>query len=67
MPREHSASAKFAYSVRSFCEAFDIGKTTFYELVKSGEIKTSKIGAKTIITGTEAQRYAAKLDRAAAA
>ncbi len=65
MSREHSP-AKLAYSVRSFCDAFDIGKTTFYELVKAGEIKTAKIGAKTIVTSTEAQRYAAKLDQAAA-
>ena len=38
----------------------------FYELVKQGEIKTVKLGGKTIITANEADRFISKLEQSAA-
>lgn len=58
---------KHAYSVRAICDAYDIGRTKFYELVKAGEIKTSKIGAKTIVTEEERQRFSERLNKSAVA
>lgn len=55
-----------AYSVRTFCDAYNIGRSKFYDLVKAGEIKTSKIGAKTIVTEEERQRFSQRLNESAA-
>jgi len=55
-----------AYSVRAFCNAYDIGRSKFYDLVKAGAIKTSKIGGKTIVTEEERQRFSERLNESAA-
>lgn len=57
---------KHAYSVRAFCKAFDIGRSTFYSMVKAGELKPSKIGGKTIVTEEERQRFSERLNESAA-
>ncbi len=38
-----------AIRVREFCSAHGIGLTLFYALVKSGEIRISKIGRVTVV------------------
>lgn len=38
-----------------------VGRSTLYELVKSGEIKTVKIGRRTLIADDELQRFVASL------
>ena len=48
---------KPVYTVNDFLAAFGMGRTRFYELVKSGAIKVRKNGSRTIVTGTDAQAW----------
>jgi hypothetical protein len=52
-----AANVKLAYSVKDFCDETSIGKTKFYGLVKAGKIRLTKIGSRSIVTGTEAARF----------
>jgi hypothetical protein len=54
---EATANVKLGYSVRDFLAESSLGKTKFYELVKTGKIKITKIGTRSIITGAEAMRF----------
>jgi hypothetical protein len=42
-----------ALRVHEFCDAFGIGITLFYSLVKTGEIRVRKVGRVTIIPMSE--------------
>ena len=42
-----------ALRVREFCDAFGIGTTLFYSLVKTGEIRIRKIGTVTVVPLSE--------------
>lgn len=44
---------------------FRVGKTKAWELAKSGQIKTVKLGRKTLVTEAEAERFARSLTEAA--
>jgi|HubBroStandDraft_6_1064221.scaffolds.fasta_scaffold7668282_1 excisionase family DNA binding protein len=50
-----------AYTVKSFCAAFGVGKTTLYQLRKAGAIRVRKLGSKTLIPAAEAERWFASL------
>ncbi len=39
-----------------------VGRSKVYELIKAGELKTIKIGKRTLLTETELQRYAGSLE-----
>lgn len=43
--------------VSEFCTAYGIGRTTFYEEVKSGALFVIKVGKRTLIPVTEANRW----------
>jgi len=47
---------KLAYRVDEFCKAVGIGRSTFYKLVKVGDINTVKLGKITIVPEKEIQR-----------
>jgi excisionase family DNA binding protein len=49
-----------ALRVREFCDAFGIGTTLFYSLVKTGEIRVRKIGKVTIVPLTEVAAWMEK-------
>ena len=51
-----------AYSPTSFCEAFDIGLTLFYELQKTGALKTVKLGRRTLVPADAAEAWLAALE-----
>lgn len=53
-----SNSERLAYPVDEFCRLSGFGRTFFYAMVKSGKIKTIKIGGKTLISRDEAERLA---------
>lgn len=40
---------KLAYSVNEAAKAANLGRTTIYELIKTGELKPAKIGTRTLI------------------
>lgn len=50
-------TTKAAYTVSEFLGAFGLGRTKFYELVNTGEIKTRKVGAKTLVLAVDAQAW----------
>jgi hypothetical protein len=43
------ALIKPAYSVETFCLAFDIGRSSVYEEIRTGRLKAHKVGTRTII------------------
>lgn len=58
----HPSSAKAVYSIAELCQILGLGKTTIYSAIGAGQIKTLKVGRRTIIPATE---VAAFLDRLA--
>lgn len=52
-------------SIKQFCASFHVGKTRAYALIRAGEIEAVKHGARTLITTTSAERWAASLPRVA--
>lgn len=57
-----SAPPKFAYRVDEACHALGIGRTSLYELVKSGELKLIKIAGRTLVPHSELERLT-RVDR----
>ena len=45
-----------AFRVNDFCSAMGFGRSTFYELVKRGEIRTVVIGGRRLVPAAEADR-----------
>ena len=48
--------AKMAYRIREACQCLGIGKTSLYELVKSGDLKLIKIAGRTLVPRSEIER-----------
>jgi excisionase family DNA binding protein len=46
-----------AITVAEFCRAYSVSNTTFYALRNRGDIKTLKVGRRTLIDRDEAQRW----------
>lgn len=61
-----SQKDRWAYRVSDACLGLGISRTSFYELVKSGEIKTIKIAGRTLVPRTELERLT-RVDRDKAA
>jgi excisionase family DNA binding protein len=59
-----AAAGKLAYRVDEACHALGIGRTSLYELVKSGELKLIKIAGRTLVPRSELERLTSA-DRAA--
>ncbi len=49
--------ARLNWRVDEFCQAFGIGKTKFYRLVKDGKINPIKCGRTTLISAKEINRF----------
>ena len=58
--------SKILYSVEDGAAACDVGRTTFYALIRDGKIKTVKIVKRTLVHIDELQRFAASLVSTAA-
>jgi len=52
-----TAPPRLALSVSEFCNSCAIGRSLFYEEVKAGRIKVLKVGKRTLVPATEAQRW----------
>lgn len=48
---------RLAYTVKEAMAASRIGRTKFYALIKSGEIRTKKIGSKHLVPVEELKRF----------
>jgi excisionase family DNA binding protein len=46
-----------AMSIKQFREEYGVGHTKFYELLKAGELAARKMGRKTLIERSEAERW----------
>ena len=54
------------YTVQEFSAAFKISRGMLYKLKKSGRLKISKIGTRSVVTRAEAQRFLRTLETDAA-
>lgn len=52
----HTASDKLAYRIDEACHALGIGRTSLYELAKTGELKLIKIAGRTLVPRSEIER-----------
>ncbi|MBP2312939.1 helix-turn-helix domain-containing protein [Azospirillum soli] len=52
---------KAAYSVTETTSLLSLGRTSIYELVKSGELKATKCGRRTLFLATDVAAFLAKL------
>ncbi len=59
--REISHDEGGMFSVNDFCHWACIGRTKVYAEMKSGRLSAKKIGSRTVIPRTEAQRWASEL------
>ena len=60
-----SQKDKWAYRVDDACSSLGISRTTLYELVKAGELKTIKLAGRTLVPRSELERLT-RVDRAVA-
>jgi excisionase family DNA binding protein len=55
------------HPVDEFCALVgNISRTTFYELVKAGRLRTVKLGSRTYVSRAERERFLSSLTREAA-
>lgn len=54
------------YSIDGTCHQLSIKRSTLYELIARGEIRTVRIGSRQFVTADELDRYVAELQRRAA-
>lgn len=47
---------RFAYRVSDACVALGIGRTSLYELVKSGKLRLIKLAGRTLVPRSELER-----------
>jgi excisionase family DNA binding protein len=58
------AAGKMAYRINEACQCLGIGRTSLYELVKTGELKLIRIAGRTLVPRSEIERLTS-IDRAA--
>jgi predicted DNA-binding transcriptional regulator AlpA len=59
MHRHEQSLEPLAYQVNAFCRALGISRTSFYELMKSGDLKTIVIAGRRLVPKTEVDRLIA--------
>jgi hypothetical protein len=57
----HRRAWQRAMSVRGFCESVGIGRTRFYQEVKTGRLRVRKVGRRTIVTADDAEDWLSRL------
>jgi excisionase family DNA binding protein len=50
-----------AFTIASFCEVHNIGRTSVYAEIKRGRLRVVKVGRKTLVTTDDAARWLASL------
>lgn len=56
MRKKNAALPRSAYPVDEGCHKLGIGRTSLYELAKTGEIKLIKIAGRTLVPRSEIER-----------
>ena len=54
--QEPARAGKLAFRIDEACQALGIGRTSLYELAKTGEIRLIKIAGRTLVPLTELER-----------
>jgi excisionase family DNA binding protein len=49
---------QLGYSIASAAEALDVGRSSIYQLIADGKLKTIKVGTRTIVTGASLKALA---------
>lgn len=62
----HDIPAPLAHRIPEACRRLGVGRSSLYELIKSGEVKTIKIGTRTLVPETELQKVVASRMQVAA-
>lgn len=62
----NGADFSAAMSISDFCQRYSIGRTMAYEEHRRGRLAFRKVGARSIILASEAERWAASLPEAKA-
>lgn len=52
----HDLPAPLAHRIPDACRRLGVGRSSLYELIKSGEVKTIKIGTRTLVPEAELQK-----------
>lgn len=52
----HELPAPLAHRIPEACRRLGVGRSSLYELIKSGEVKTIKIGTRTLVPEAELQK-----------
>ena len=60
-PTTDKTITKEAYSIDDFAEAFSIGRTSVFKLMKTGQVRSARILGRTVIPRSEVDRFAASL------
>ena len=55
--RPAAPAASLLYSIQDACAALGMGRTWLYEQIKSGRIRTVKLGARTMVPVRELERF----------
>lgn len=50
-------SAPLAYSITKLCALTDVGRSLIYQHVKSGLLRTTKVGRRTIVLRADAEAW----------
>lgn len=58
-------TAPLAHRIPDACRRLGVGRSTLYELIKAGELRTIKIGARTLVPETALQGLVASRLQAA--
>lgn len=66
MKEKAHPTGRAAYSVDEFCQRWRFGRNTFYKLVATGELKTTKLGRKRIVTLAQEEDFRQRIESAAA-
>lgn len=53
-------SVPLAHQIPDACRRLGVGRTVLYELIKSQELRTLKVGARTLIPESELQSFVAR-------
>jgi len=57
----HQHSTPLTWQIDPACNRAGIGRTMMYKLIKDGEIKTIKVGRRTLVPESELQRWLTRM------
>lgn len=56
---QNSTAAPLAHTVNDACRRLGISRTTIYQLIADGQIRTFKVGARTLVPEADLRRFIA--------